>query len=64
MLLSLALIFLAGLSAAAVFERLRLPRIVGMLFVGVALGPYALDLLDPSSASPPSCGRWRSSSFC
>lgn len=48
MLLSLALIFLAGLSAAAVFERLRLPRIVGMLFVGVALGPYALDLLDPS----------------
>ena len=48
MLLSLALIFLVGLSAAAVFQKLRLPRIIGMLGTGIVLGPYILDLLDPT----------------
>ena len=48
MLLSLALIFLVGLSAAAIFGALKLPRIVGMLAVGIVLGPFVLDLLDPS----------------
>lgn len=48
MLTSLALIFLAGLAMAALCRRLRLPRIVGMLAAGIALGPYALDLLDPA----------------
>lgn len=48
MLLSLALIFLVGLSAAAIFSALKLPRIVGMLAVGIVLGPYVLDFLDPS----------------
>ncbi|MBO4389927.1 MAG: cation:proton antiporter [Lachnospiraceae bacterium] len=47
MLLSLALIFLVGLSAAAVFQKLKLPRIIGMLGTGILLGPYVLDLLDP-----------------
>ena len=48
MIASLALIFLAGIAAAAVCERLKLPRIIGMLAVGVAAGPYALNLLAPS----------------
>ena len=48
MLLSLAIIFLVGLSAAAIFERIGLPRIIGMLGVGIAISPYVLDLLDPS----------------
>lgn len=48
MLTSLSFIFLVGLSVAAIVERLRLPRIVGMLVSGVVLGPYVLDLLDPS----------------
>ena len=48
MLASLALIILVGLTAAAICQRLRLPRIVGMLLTGVLLGPYVLDLLDPS----------------
>ena len=47
MLTSLALIFLAGLTIAAVCGRLRLPRIVGMLATGIILGPYVLNLLDP-----------------
>ena len=48
MLLSLALIFLVGLSAAAIFSALKLPRIVGMLGVGIVIGPYVLDWLDQS----------------
>ncbi len=48
---SLAIIILAGLFAAAVCDRLRLPRIVGMIFTGIICGPYALDLLDPSILS-------------
>ena len=48
MLTSLALIFLFGLAMAALCQRLRLPRIVGMLLTGVLLGPYALGWLDPS----------------
>lgn len=47
MLTSLALIFLVGLSAAAICGGgLRLPRIIGMLFTGIILGPHVLGLLD------------------
>lgn len=48
MLTSLALIFLAGLAMAALSARLGLPRIIGMLFAGIIMGPYALSLLSPS----------------
>lgn len=48
MLLSLAIIFLAGLFSAAVFERIGLPRIIGMLGVGIVVSPYVLGLLDDS----------------
>lgn len=51
MIASLALIFLVGLAAAALCQRLRLPRIIGMLFTGTVLGPYALNLLDASILS-------------
>lgn len=46
MLTSLALIFLVGLSAAAICGYLHLPRIIGMLFTGIILGPHILGLLD------------------
>ena len=36
MLTSLALIFLVGLSAAAICGYLHLPRIIGMLFTGIS----------------------------
>ena len=48
MVTSLALIFLVGLAAAALCQKIKLPRIIGMLFVGILLGPYALNLLDDS----------------
>lgn len=51
MLTSLAFIFLVGLSLAAVCQALKLPRIIGMLVTGILLGPYVLDLLDPSILS-------------
>lgn len=36
---------------AAICQRLKLPRIIGMLITGIVLGPYVLDLLDPSILS-------------
>lgn len=51
MLTSLAFIFLVGLAAAAICQQLKLPRIIGMLIAGIILGPYVLDLLDPSILS-------------
>ena len=48
MFLSLALIFLLGLSAASIFEKIGLPRIIGMLVVGIIISPYVLGLLDSS----------------
>lgn len=51
MLTSLSLIFLVGLAPGAICQRLKLPRIIGMLVTGILLGPYVLDLLDPSILS-------------
>jgi len=51
MLTSLAYIFLLGLSLGYIFNKLRLPALLGMLFTGIILGPYALNLLDPSILS-------------
>ena len=51
MLTSLSLIFLVGLAMGAICQRLKLPRIIGMLATGIVLGPYVLDMLDPSRLS-------------
>lgn len=51
MLTSLSLIFLVGLAMGAICQKLNLPRIIGMLVTGIVLGPYVLDLLDPSILS-------------
>lgn len=51
MLLSLAVIFLCGMGMGAVFRRLNLPQLLGMLLTGILLGPYALNLLDGSILS-------------
>ena len=48
MLTSLSLIFLVGLAMAAICQKVKLPRIIGMLVTGIVLGPFVLDLLDPS----------------
>lgn len=48
MLTSLALVFIVGLTVAAICEKIRLPRIIGMLVTGIVLGPYTFDFFDPS----------------
>ncbi len=48
MLTSLAYLFIVGLSLGYLFNRLRLPALIGMLAAGVILGPSCLDLLDSS----------------
>ena len=48
MLLSLALVFLCGMTLGKLFEMLKLPRLLGMIITGIILGPYALNLLDGS----------------
>ena len=37
-----------GLALAAICQQLHLPRIIGMLFTGILLGPYVLNCLDGS----------------
>lgn len=51
MIQSMAFIFLLGLIMAEISKRLKLPRIVGMLFTGIVLGPFVLNLLDPKILS-------------
>ncbi|WP_281533233.1 cation:proton antiporter, partial [Anaerocolumna aminovalerica] len=48
MLTSLALIFLLGMSLGWIFQKLKLPRLLGMLVTGILLGPYVLNLIDPT----------------
>jgi len=47
MAISIALIILLGLSADALFRRFKLPGLVGMLIVGVLVGPYVFSLVSP-----------------
>lgn len=46
MLLSLAIILLFGLGAGWICKKLRLPPLLGMLIIGIAIGPYALNFID------------------
>lgn len=48
MLASLAMVFLIGFSVAAVCQKIKIPRIIGMLVTGIVLGPFVLDWFDPS----------------
>ncbi len=46
MLLSFSIIFLLGLSLGKIFEKLKLPKLLGMLLTGIIIGPYVLDIID------------------
>lgn len=48
MLTSLALILLLGLVFGELFNKIKLPGLFGMILVGIAIGPHALNLLDDS----------------
>lgn len=51
MLTSFAFIFLLGMLLSSILKKLRLPGLLGMLITGIVLGPYVLNLLDPSILS-------------
>lgn len=48
MLTSIAIIFLCGLLLGSIFNKLKLPGLLGMIITGIIVSPYALDLLDNS----------------
>lgn len=48
MLKSIALIMLIGMSTGWVCRKVKLPGLLGMLFTGIILGPYVLNMLDSS----------------
>ena len=48
MLTSLSFVFLLGLSMAALCQRIKIPRIIGMLLTGILLGPCVLNWLSDS----------------
>jgi len=47
MAVSLAVVIILGLAADYLFRRLQLPGLVGMLLVGIVVGPHVLGLLRP-----------------
>jgi NhaP-type Na+/H+ or K+/H+ antiporter len=47
MAFSIALIIIFGLLADYLLRRIKLPGLIGMLFVGVIAGPYVLGLISP-----------------
>lgn len=51
MLSSLSFVFLLGLAMGSICQKIKLPRIIGMLLTGIILGPFVLNLLDPSLLS-------------
>ena len=51
MLTSLALIFLCGLPLGSIFQKIKLPPLLGMIITGIILGPHTLNLIDQSVLS-------------
>lgn len=45
MLLSLAIIFLGGFFFSKLFSKLKFPPLIGMIFLGIFLGPFAFDFI-------------------
>ena len=48
MITSLAFMFLLALLLGGIFNKIRLPSLLGMIITGMILGPYALDVIDSS----------------
>lgn len=48
MLTSIATILLLGLFGGWIFQKIKLPSLLGMIIVGIIISPYALNLIDES----------------
>ncbi len=43
---SVAIIILLGLLSSKIFKKVKLPGLLGMLFLGIVIGPYGFNLID------------------
>jgi len=48
MILSIAVILASGLLLGTACKKIHVPGLFGMIIAGMIIGPYALDLIDPS----------------
>lgn len=48
MLTSIALILICGLLLSGLFQKMKLPGLLGMILTGIILSPHALNLIDES----------------
>ena len=46
-ILSIALILIAGFLMTRITKKLRLPDVTGYIIAGVLIGPYVLNLISP-----------------
>ena len=51
MLTSIAIILLSGLVVGTIFSKLKLPSLLGMIIVGIAISPHCLNIVDKSIIS-------------
>lgn len=51
MLTSIALILLLGMGAGQLFAKIKLPGLLGMILVGILIGPHCFGLLDDAMLS-------------
>jgi NhaP-type Na+/H+ or K+/H+ antiporter len=51
MILSISLIVILSIVVLSLFERIRLPGLIGLVSLGIALGPDAMNLIDTSLLS-------------
>lgn len=48
MLFSFAIIFILGVISGKIFEKMNLPKLVGMIFIGILIGKNGLNIIDDS----------------
>ncbi len=48
MLVSVSLVIIIGLLLRSLAKKLNLPSLIGLLFAGILLGPFALNILSDS----------------
>ncbi|AFK05807.1 NhaP-type Na+(K+)/H+ antiporter [Mesotoga prima MesG1.Ag.4.2] len=51
MILSISLIVILSIAVLSLFERVRPPGLIGLVSLGIALGPGGMNLIDPSLLS-------------
>ena len=51
MLTNIAMILLLGLGAGWLFSKMKLPSLLGMILVGIVIGPHSLNLMDETLLS-------------